>query len=146
MTKYDFITELLELFDQVDALKRDNDDLRRALQMQFDSTIDDAAAAEDCKKNGGDFATFDYYALKKGRAEIFKDCIYNWKECSAWRNDNGEIATTEFDKWLKEKISRVPDYMSRKSFAQYFAVDLKEMYEEEKADAIARLKEDESEE
>lgn len=146
MTKYDFITELLELFDQIDALKRDNEDLRHALQMQFDSKIDDAAAAEGCKQNGGDFATCDYYALKKGRAEILKDCTYNWKECRAWRNDNGEIAATEFDRWLKEKTSRVPDYMSRKDFAQYFAVELKEMYEEEKADAIARLKEDESEE
>lgn len=126
MNKYEFVTELMELFDAIDTLKRDNEDLRHALNRQFNM--------------------FDYYALKKGREAILEECIYSWKECRACRNDAGEIVTTDFNDWVREKVHRVPDYMSKKALAEYFAVELKDMYEEEKAKAISRLEASEAEE
>ena len=146
MNKYEFITELMELFDALDTLKRDNEDMRHAMQSQLDTSINDAAAVDDCKRNGGDFAMFDYFALKKGRAEILDDCTYSWNRCEAWRNSAGDIEVTDFDKWITEKIRRIPDYMSRMDFDQYFAAELKELYAKEKAKAISRLEESEAEE
>lgn len=146
MNKYEFVTELMELFDAIDALKRDNEDLRHALKSHPDTSTNDAAEVDDCRIDGGYFDMFDYFALKKGRAEILDDCTYSWNRCEAWRNSAGDIEVTDFDKWVTEKISSVPDYMSRMDFDHYFAAELKELYSKEKAKAILRLDASEAEE
>lgn len=136
MNKYEFITEIMELFDAMDTLKRDNKDLRNAIDSRIGESIDSSTGLV---VDNDDFATYDYFALKKGRDEIFNDSVYSWNELSAWRNDAGEIEVISFDDWASEKVSCVPDYMRKKDFADYFAEELKELYAEEKADAISRL-------
>lgn len=139
--KYEYISGLIQLFDTVEELKRDNDDLRRALIQQSNKSISEYSA-----KGNGDFAMFDYYAIKRGREKILNECIYSWKEVRARRGDDGEIKVTSFEDWLKEKVSHIPDYMSRKDFAKYFEVELTGIYEEEKAEAIEELKNSEKDE
>lgn len=132
------IVAVMDVFAEINALRRENDDLKAAINRQYAAN---AANADDAPN--GRFAMADIIALKKGRAEILNDCLYSWKECRAWRDESGEIEFTGFDAWFNEKLRKVPDYMSKADFLKYFAEGLSDLYENEKAKALEYLQEEE---
>lgn len=138
MDKYEFITELMELFDAMDALKRENEELKSAI---FRNACDDA---EEQPK--GKFIMLDHFAIQIGREQLYKDNFYSWKECRAYRNDAGEIVTTPYDEWLEEKQHSTPDCISKLDFLEYMSPVLIRKYDQEKAEALQDLRRNESNE
>lgn len=146
MEKYSLITEIMRVMDDNERLRRDNADLLRVLNGQLETTgIDEAKEIADARKNGGDHAAFDYFALKEGRKAIFEDCVYSWRgEVEGTKNDDGTITVTPYDDDYKRNlINHVPDYMSRRDFMEYFEIEFRKKYEEEKAEVIASFNDDE---
>lgn len=129
------VIAILDVFNEIRELRRENDDLKAAIQRQYAANADDAP--------NGRFAMADVIALKKGRATILDGCLYSWKECRAWRDEDGEIEFTGFDAWIDEKICKVPDYMSKADFKEYFGKGLSDLYQKEKAEALEDLEEKE---
>lgn len=144
MDKYEFLTSFMQAFDELEALKRENADLRKALEANIDIAIGHADKGE---VEGDEFRTLDYYALKAGRKALIEKYFYSWRmQVEAKRDENGEIKVTKFDSWVEEAYSRCPDYTSKNLFLKYLEPTLKEKYEKEKQSAIDELIESEQEE
>lgn len=143
MDKYEFLTSFMQAFDELEALKRENADLRKALEVNINIAIGQADKGE---VEGNEFRTLDYYALKAGRKALIKKYFYTWNSIDVERDEDGKIVATSFDSWLKRAFDRCPDYSSKNLFLKYLDSDLKAMYEDKKQDAIDALIESEQEE
>ena len=134
ISKYELITEIAMLCDELEAAKREISDWQRVVDV--------------CEKTseGEGLSATDMMCLKAGRKKIFSDCTYSWRTVSATRNDEtGAIEVTTFEKFRKEAFNRCPDSMSKREFFEYFDGEFRAMYEEQKATAIKNLKEEERE-
>lgn len=143
MNKYEFLTSFMQAFDELEALKRENADLRKALESNISFAIGQADKGET---EGDEFRTLDYYALKAGRKALIEDYFYTWNKINVERDEDGKIVATSFDSWLKRAFNRCPDYSSKNLFLKYLDADLKAMYEDKKQDAIDALIAEEQEE
>lgn len=122
--KGELILGIISLFDELEAAKQ----AARNVETVY---VD---------KDGEGLSQTDLIMLQAGRREVYKDCLYSWIECDASRDEEtGAIKVTPYDTWLKKKVRKVPNYMSRVEFYDYFADRLTEDYEREKQDAIAKL-------
>lgn len=126
ISKYDFVSNLIQLFDQIDELKRENADLRR-----------DMHAIEIGDDTPEELSAYDREVLKEGRKKILDSSLYSYCHVKVERDANGNLSVQSFDRWLDMKTNEIPNFMSRDGFAEYFAADLKERYENEKEKAIA---------
>lgn len=144
MDKYEFLTSFMQAFDELEALKRENADLRKALEANISFAIGQADKGE---VEGDEFRMLDYYALKAGRNALFDKYFYRWgRSFKAERDENGEIKVPSFDSWVKDCYDRCPDYTSKNLFLKYLEPTLKEKYEKEKQSAIDDLISEEQEE
>lgn len=135
ISKYDFVSNLIQLFDQIDELKRENADLRRDMHA---IEIGDDAPAE--------LSAYDRVALEEGRNKILDSSLYSYCHVKVERDANGNLAVQPFERWLEMKTNEIPHFMSHDGFMEYFAADLKERYEKEKEAEIAYFLESEKEE
>lgn len=132
--KGEMILGIVEIFDIAEEAIRENNELKRQ-QHDASSLLKSVPQPEGAGISGAEAIM-----LKIGRKKVYEDCICDWRKVSASKDDEtGEIKVQKFDKWLNDKIYSVPDYMSRDEFCAYFDHKLREDYEREKADAIARL-------
>lgn len=134
ISKYELITEIAMLCDDLEAAKRGIFDLERVIDI-CDKTSD-----------GEGLSAADLMCLNAGRKKIFDDCTYSWRTVKATRNsETGAIEVTTFEKFRKDAFNRCPDSMSKRDFFEYFDGEFRARYEEEKAAAIERLMEEEKE-
>ena len=143
MDKYETFTNLMMVFDELEALKRENAELKKVLESNINIAIGQADKGET---EGDEFRTLDYYALKAGREALIEKYFYSWRmEIEAKRDENGEIKVPSFDSWVEEAYSRCPDYTSKNLFLKYLEPTLKKEYEKRKQEAIDILTTDEQE-
>lgn len=127
MDKYEITTELMKTFDELEALKRENADLKRAVGDKIFTTQPD---------ENSDFSILDYYAIQKGREAMYKEYFYQWHGVSVDRDESGNIEVTPYEEWLEYAYKRFPDYASRNLFIKYLEPILKAEYEKQKQKAI----------
>lgn len=128
ISKYELITEVVRLFDELDACRRDLADLERGI-----------AACSDVGKEKP-VNPVDLICLKAGRQKLFDDCTCSWRSVTAARDEEtGEIKVTGFRKFRASVTDRCPDSMSRNEFFEYFDSEFHALYEEKKAMAISEL-------
>lgn len=131
ISKYELITEIAMLCDELEAHKRHAEDLQR-----------DIETCSDC----GGFSPVDLMCLKAGRKAIFEECTNTyWNHVEAERGEDGQIKVMSFENYRDKIYSRCPDSMSKREFFEYFDGEFRDKYEEEKAQAIAKLEEAEDE-
>lgn len=136
MTRTDAVMAVMQVFDRLESAERKADQAAR--------TLGDVALAEQAGNRTEVEAMLDAAVIKAGRKAILKKHIYSWGCVSANRDeDSGDINVMRYERWLQEKVRSIPDYVSRDGFLAYFAQELSEMYEAEKAEAMAELEEGE---
>lgn len=133
LNKYELITEIAMLCDELEAYKRSAESIKRDIEALANAGSDDGLNANDLM------------CLKVGRAKVFEDCTSTWyRHVHADRNeDTGEIEVTSFKKYCESTFVHAPESMSKNEFMAYFEDNFREAYEEEKAKAIAELEESE---
>ena len=132
MTRTDAVIAVMQVFDRLESAERKADQAARTLG-------DMALAGQEGYRTEAE-AMLDAAVIKAGRKAVLEKHLYSWSEVNAsCDEDSGIINATSYEKWIKEKVKNIPDYASRDSFLAYFAADLSELYEAEKADAIAEL-------
>lgn len=136
MTRTDAVMAVMQVFDRLESAERKADQAAR--------TLGDVALAEQAGNRTEVEAMLDAAVIKAGRKAILEKHIYSWGCVSANRDeDSGDINVMRYERWLQEKVRSIPDYVSRDGFLAYFAQELSEMYEAEKAEAMAELEEGE---
>ncbi len=112
MTKQEMIIELMNLYDENEKLKAEND------HKVSDNFIDQSI-------------------LDYGKSKILEECLYSWINVRYEYDEHSKMHYyAPFGKWVTGKISRVPDFMSKNEFLTYFAEELQAMYECEKQQAL----------
>lgn len=144
ITRNDAVMAVMQVFDRLEAAERKADKAACELgNMALDGAGLGSAETSD-EPLVPEARIIDATVEKAGRKAVLKECVYGWSHVTASRDEeSGLVNVTSYEKWLKKKISRIPDYASRVGFLAYFADDLREMYEADKAEAIAELEEDE---
>ena len=61
------------------------------------------------------------------------------------RNDDGSLSVEKFEKWRKNNVDKVPDFMSREDFYKLMDAEIRAEYEKEKRKAMDALAEAERE-
>ena len=129
INKYELVTEITTLCDELDACRRELEDLRRG------------ADARTAPGGGGGLDVIGHMCLNAGRMKIFNDCTHNCSKVHAWRDeDTGEINVTSFEEFRRNEFKRCPDSMSMRDFFEYFDADFRAKYEEDKARAVKIIK------
>ncbi len=130
MNKTELITEVLNLYDVIEALKNQNEKL--ALNQLPNNNM-----AEQ------NISFIDKKMIELGKKEALKKSIYSWNEVSVnYDEEVDQFIVTSFDDWLEKKIikNQIPSFMSFDEFLSYLHKDLKDLYEKEKAIAFAESK------
>ncbi len=132
MTRTDAVMAVMQVFDRLESAERKADQAACMLG-------NTALAGQEGYRTEAE-AMLDAAVTKAGRKVVLEKHLYSWNQASASRDeDSGIVNATSYEKWIKEKVKNIPDYASRESFLAYFEVDLRELYEAEKAEAIAEL-------
>lgn len=129
INKYELTTEIAMLCDELEAYKRQAEDLQRMID-----TCTQASSGEG-------LSAYDLLCINAGRKKIFDDCTNTyWNHVEASRDDEtGAITCTRFEDYREKIYSRCPDSMSKRDFFEYFDAEFRAKYEDEKANAIAEL-------
>lgn len=136
ISKYELVTEISMLCDELEAYKREAADAR------YEKGL--IAGYVHLKQ---ELSEIDAYALKIGRKKIFDDNTYSWREVEASRNaETGAIQVTKFEKFREKVLHGCPDWISQRDFFEYFDEEFRALYDEQKAKAIAELKKSEAKE
>lgn len=140
MTRTDAVMAVMQVFDRLEAAERRAEVAER--KAAAISLGEDAPSGDDGRPEVD--RMLDAAVIKAGRKAILKKHIYSWGCVIANRDeDSGDINVMRYERWLQEKVRSIPDYVSRDGFLAYFAQELSEMYEAEKAEAMAELEEGE---
>lgn len=127
----DAVIAITEMLDRLYTVELRVDDLM--MRMATQERLGDQMRIEE--------SMIDEAVLNIGRKYVLKDCTYSWNTVEASVDEeSGDVSVISYEKWLKDKVKRIPDYASRDGFLSYFEDDLRKMYEEEKEDTLSRLK------
>lgn len=90
----------------------------------------------------------DKIVKKIGKKTIVEETVPTyWAPVNVSENeDTGAIDVQSFNSWVKQHVKNVPDYISKQDFLTYFDIELREIYEEKKDEAIKNFEEDDSRE
>lgn len=136
-SKYEVIESLLKTYDDVDRLKAEVERLKRVnADMKSIDSVDDEEDPRAYQKAR---------IMEYGRKEIVKDALSYWDSVNVKRGDEGQLVVQEFADWRKDKVDKVPEFMSREDFYVLMDAELRETYELRKRDAIDKLVESEHE-
>jgi len=132
MTKYDLTTEIAMLCDELEAAKREAEELR-GMPASETGEVQTISALD---------ARF----MRVGRQRVFEDSTYSWSEVSAHKDEeSGKVLVTKYERFVSEKTNKIPSYMSEDEFRRVFDKEFRTCYEKEKAEALEKLKGDENE-
>lgn len=129
----DMLRMVLDIFDTIEQLRHENM-LLREITKRVDS-----------EPSGPELNAIDMLVIETGRREVLK------RYCAYWRptvritidEDTDEITgVTDYEKWVKSYVEKVPDDCSRKSFCEYFDAEIRAVYEEEREKALAAVHND----
>lgn len=139
MDKYAVVEAVLKVYDENARLRIENERLKT-----FNADIAFNAAQNECESD--QYAYAKARIMETGRKAIMDKALDYWHYVRVRRNDDGSLSVEKFEEWRKDKVSKVPDYMSREDFYKLMDVELRSEYEKKKRDAIDALAEEEREE
>ena len=137
-SKYAVVEAVLKVYDENARLRIENERLRN-----LNADIATIAAPTEC---GSDpYAYVKARIMEEGRKAITDKAFDYWHDVRVRRNDDGSLSVEKFEKWRKDKVSKVPDYMSREDFYKLMDVEIRAEYEKKKREAMDELSEAERE-
>lgn len=136
-SKYEVIESLLKTYDEVDSLRAEVERLKRInADMKSIDRVDD---------DGDPRAYQKARIMEYGRKKLVEEALSYWDSVSVSRGDEGHLVVQGFSKWRKERVDKVPEFLSREDFYVLMDAELRETYELRKRDAIDKLVESERE-
>lgn len=139
MDKYAVVEAVLKVYDENARLRIENEQLK-----QLKADIATIASPTEC---GSDpYAYAKARIMEAGRKAIMDKALDFWHDVRVRRNDDGSLSVEKFEEWRNDKVSKVPDYMSRDDFYKLMDVEIRSEYEKKKRDAMDALAEAEREE
>lgn len=137
LNKYSTVESVMKAFDEVERLKAEIDRLKRVKSdMKIINDVDDDEDPRAYQKAR---------IMEYGRKMIVKEALSYWDGVNVKRGDEGQLVVQEFSDWRKERVDKVPEFMSREDFYVLMDSELRETYELRKRDAIDKMVESERE-
>lgn len=133
LNRHGFISDILDLYDYIDKLERENEKLTRERNLR-----------PTTKPKGLNYV--DMVMLERGKKEIFSEVFRNWNRVQCTYNEEtGKYSFTPFSDWIKHKLDMddMPRTLSFDDFTLYFKQELQEHYNKEKEEALRKAKEEE---
>lgn len=136
-SKYEVIESLMKTYDEIDRLRAEVERLKRVnADMKIIDSVDDEEDPRAYQKAR---------IMEYGRKMIVKEALSYWDSVSAKRGEEGQLVVQEFADWRKNKVDKVPEFLSREDFYVLMDAELRETYELRKREAIDKLVESERE-
>ena len=129
-TRNDIIRKILDAYDTIERLEIANSTLRERVRAY------EAGGTEEVRT----LADMDEKVMAVGRAELVKKALDYWHHVHLDEDeDTGEVSAEGFARWRKRvvKADKVPSWCSLDDFYDYFAVELREVYDAECEKAVA---------
>lgn len=124
MERNDMIMGVLEVYDHINVLEAENAKLKAGM-------VSEITAPEGDDPLAGIKARI----LQFGREKIVDDALDYWRRVNVTRDD-GQLKVTSYEKWLKDKLTKVPEFMSVVQFKEICKAELKAEYEKKKKEAM----------
>lgn len=132
-SRQDLISDILDLYDYIEALERENESLKK------ERNAEPRASKKDDK------SYIDDIMLRKGRTQVLNYVLSNWYtvDCN-FNEDTEKYDYTPYKKWLEKKVSseRMPKDISFNDFTNYYKDELLELYMKERKEALKEAKEE----
>lgn len=133
-SKYAVVEAVLKVYDENERLRIENERLRH-----LNADIATIAAPTEC--NGDPYAYAKARIMEAGRKALTDKAFKYWHDVTVRRNDDGSLIVEKFEKWRKDNVREVPDYMSREDFYKLMDAEIRAEYEKEKRKAMDELAE-----
>lgn len=141
-SKYAVVEAVLKVYDENARLRIENERLRD-LNEDIAFNVEFNVAPTEC---GGDpYAYAKARIMEAGREKLAHDAFRYWRDVTVRRNGDGSLSVEKFEKWRKENVDKVPDFMSREDFYELMDAEIRAEYEKEKRKAMDALAEAERE-
>lgn len=131
-SKYAVVEAVLKVYDENARLRIENERLRN-----LNADIATIAAPTECESDP--YAYAKARIMEAGRKAIAAKAFMYWRDVTVRRNDDGSLSVEKFEKWRKDNVSEVPDYMSREDFYKLMDAEIRAEYEKEKRKAMDEL-------
>lgn len=144
-SKYAVVEAVLKVYDENARLRIENASLRieNALLKRLNDDIATIAAPTERESDPYDYAKA--RIMEEGRKNLVDKAIKYWPDVTVRRDDSGLIVVEKFEKWRKDNVNEVPDFMSREDFYKLMDTEIRAVYEKEKRKAMDALAEAERE-
>ena len=132
----ELITKINEIIDENKELKARNDYLEAYKRRN----------EKACNVATESITETERKLIEIGKKKVLEEVLWYYSEVRAIRNEETkEIEITPYEAWLDKKINRgcIPINMSQEEVIDVLSKELQEKYQEEKAEAIKKLKESE---
>lgn len=137
-SKYDVVEAVLKVYDENARLRIENERLRH-----LNDDIATIAAPTECESDP--YAYVKARIMEAGRKAIADKAFKYWHDVTVRRDEDGSLSVEKFEKWRKDNVDEVPDYMSREDFYKLMDAEIRAEYEKEKRKAMDALAEAERE-
>lgn len=137
-SKYAVVEAVLKVYDENERLRIENERLK-----QLNAEIAFNAVPTECESDPYGYAKA--RIMQAGREKLAHDAFGYWHDVTVRRNEDGSLSVERFEKWRKDNVGKVPDYMSREDFYKLMDAEIRAEYEKEKRKAMDALAEAERE-
>lgn len=137
-SKYAVVEAVLKVYDENARLRIENERLRH-----LNADIATIATPTECESDP--YAYVKARIMEAGRKTLVDNAIRYWHDVKVSRDGSGLLVVEKFEKWRKDKVDEVPDYMSREDFYKLMDAEIRAVYEKEKRNAMDALAEAERE-
>jgi hypothetical protein len=124
MERNDMVMGVLEVYDRINVLEAENAKLKAGMVSEITAP-----------KGDDPLAGIKARILQFGREKIVDDALDYWRRVNVTRDD-GQLKVTSYEKWLKDKLTKVPEFMSVVQFKEICKAELKAEYEKKKKEAM----------
>lgn len=116
---------VLEVYDRINVLEAENAKLKAGMVSEITTPEgDDPLAGIKAR------------ILQFGREKIVDDALDYWRRVSVARDDDGQLKVMSYESWLKNKLTKVPEFMSVVQLKEICKAELKAEYEKKKKEAM----------
>lgn len=137
-SKYAVVEAVLKVYDENARLRIENERLRN-----LNEDVASNAAPAECESDP--YAYAKARIMEAGRKKLAHDAFRYWHDVDVRRDDSGLPVVEKFEKWRKDNVQEVPDYMSREDFYKLMDTEIRAEYEKERRKAMDALAEAERE-
>lgn len=129
-TRNDIIRKILDAYDTIERLEIANSTLRERVRAYEAGGIEEVRALTE----------MDERVLAFGREQLVDKALGYWKGVKYDEDEEtGEFTVEPYEKWLRHVVRRdsIPSWCSLDGFWDYFAVELRKVYDAECEKAVA---------